>query len=61
METSLYQFVLLKLESAKGHWPSVAAGSGVSKRTIEKIARQETQNPGIRNVEALAEYFKRAA
>lgn len=61
METSLHEFVLLKLESAKGHWPIVAAGSGVPKRTIEKIARQETRNPGIKHIEALAEYFRKAA
>jgi hypothetical protein len=61
METSLYEFVLQQLEQAKGKWPSVASGSGVPKRTIEKIARQETKNPGIKHVEKLAEYFREAA
>ena len=61
METSLYNFVLTKLESAKGHWQSVADGSGVPRRTLEKIARRETQNPGIKHVEALAEYFRKSA
>jgi hypothetical protein len=36
----------------------VAEGSGVPKRTVEKIARRETQNPGVRHVERLAAFFR---
>ena len=54
---SLFQFVLSGLEAAKGHWPVVAKDTGVSKRTIEKIARGEIANPGVRHIETLANYF----
>ena len=61
METSIYEFVLGELERAKGHWPAVASGSGISRRTIEKIARREVTNPGIKHIQALADYFRKAA
>lgn len=58
MEISLHQFVLDKLEDSKGTWPTVAEESGVPLRTLEKIARQEIENPGIQHVERLARYFR---
>ena len=61
MNTPLLDFVIDRLQSTKGSWPSVADGSGVPRRTLEKIARKEIPNPGIKHVEALAEYFRKAA
>jgi len=57
MKTNIYDFVIAKLAEAKGHWTEVAVGSKISKRTIEKIARKEIKNPGIQNIQALADYF----
>jgi lipocalin len=57
METSMYERVLVQLEHYKGRWSEVAAGSGVSKRTIEKIARREIKDPGVSHVEALDRWF----
>jgi hypothetical protein len=56
---SIYAFVLTRLAASKGHWRSVAEGSGVSLRTLEKIARKEIADPGVSNVEKLASYFKK--
>lgn len=56
---SIYEFVLGRLEQAKGGWPTVAEGSGVSLRTIEKIARKEIKDPGVSHIEKLAGYFRR--
>lgn len=53
-----FQFVLDGLEASKGKWPKVAKDTGVSKRTIEKIARGEIANPGVRHIETLADYFE---
>jgi hypothetical protein len=61
MITSLHSYILGCLKDAKGHWPKVAAASGVPLRTLQKIASQEIPNPGIKHVEALAEYFRKAA
>ena len=39
----------------------MAEATGISKRTIEKIARRETENPGVKHIETLAAYFERYA
>lgn len=58
MVENLHAYVLRHLEAAKGRWPEVAEGSGVSRRTIEKIARKEIEDPGISHVQKLADYFR---
>ena len=47
-----------QLQRSKGRWRQVAQGAGVSRRTIEKIARREIEDPGVSHIEALAAYFK---
>lgn len=54
----MYQFVLARLENAKGGWPTVAEESGVPLRTLEKIARKEIRDPGVSHIEKLAGYFR---
>jgi hypothetical protein len=54
---SMYERVIANLEAYKGRWGEVADGSGVSKRTIEKIARKEIQDPGVSHIEALDRWF----
>lgn len=56
---SIYTYVLNQLEASKGRWPVVAEGSGVSIRTLEKIARREIADPGVSHVEKLAAYFRK--
>jgi transcriptional regulator with XRE-family HTH domain len=58
MPESLYEFVMAQLQASKGSWPVVAESSGVSVRTISKIARREIEDPGISHVEKLAKYFR---
>jgi transcriptional regulator with XRE-family HTH domain len=55
---SLYEYVMDRLRQTKGSWPEVAAGSGVSVRTVEKIAREEIKDPGVSHIEKLAGYFR---
>jgi transcriptional regulator with XRE-family HTH domain len=59
MENGLYQFVMEQLANAAVSYREIAEGSGVSRRTIEKIARREIESPGIQKIEKLAEYFRR--
>lgn len=59
MDFSLHSYVLEKLQEWKGRWSDVAAGSGVSVRTIEKIARQEIKDPGVSHIEKLAGFFSK--
>lgn len=57
MSFPMHDYVLRQLEGAKGRWPKVAEESGVSIRTIEKIARREIIDPGVSHVQKLADYF----
>lgn len=54
----MYAYVLAELERSKGRWSEVADGAGMSKRTIEKIARREIEDPGVSHIEKLAVYFR---
>jgi hypothetical protein len=53
-----YQYVLDQLSRTKGRWPSIAQATGVPYRTLEKIGRQESKNPGVNHIEKLAGYFR---
>lgn len=57
---SLHDYVLARLQATKGRWPSVAEKSGVSIRTLSKVARREVQYPRINTLEKLARYFREA-
>lgn len=59
MSESIHQFVIDQLELAKGRWPLIAEETGVPLRTIEKIARRETQDPTVSRIEKLERYFRR--
>jgi transcriptional regulator with XRE-family HTH domain len=59
MEMALYQYVMARLDSAELTYQEIADGSGVNKRTVEKIARKEIEDPGVSHVEKLAEYFRK--
>jgi transcriptional regulator with XRE-family HTH domain len=59
MEQSLHAFVIERLQAAKGTWPAIAEATGVSKRTIEKIASEEIADPGVSHIEKLANFFRR--
>lgn len=61
MVESIYAFVLERLEASKGRWSQVASATGISKRTIEKIARREIKDPGVTHIETLATYFREQA
>jgi saccharopine dehydrogenase-like NADP-dependent oxidoreductase len=61
MSESIYEYVLSELELSKGNWEAVSTATGIPKRSIEKIARQEWKNPGIASIETLATYFRSRA
>jgi hypothetical protein len=53
----IHDFVVAQLNARKGRWSDIALGSGVPKRTLEKIARREIENPGVKHIQQLADYF----
>ena len=58
METPMYEFVMNQLQERKGSWPAVSRGSGVSVKTVAKIARREIKDPGVSHIQALHDYFR---
>jgi hypothetical protein len=58
MSESMHDYVVDQLQAAKGEWSRVAEETGMSKRTIEKIARREFRDPGVSFIERLNSYFK---
>ena len=61
MRQSFLDRTIAYLHQAKGTWPQIAEESGVPLRTLEKIARGETKNPGVAHIEKLLLYFNARA
>lgn len=59
MKTGLHDYVVKQLESTDLSYQEVAAGVGMSKRTVEKIARREIEDPGVSHIEKLAAFFRK--
>ena len=55
---TIYEYVMRRLQETKGDWSDVARRTGISRRTIEKIARRDTQDPGVSLVQRLSDYFE---
>lgn len=61
MGFNMHAYVVERLRKATPQqWPPIAEGSGVPLRTLEKIAREYTKNPGVRHVQRVYDYFCRA-
>jgi len=57
MEKPLYDFVMERFAQCEYTYQEVADGSGVPRRTVEKIARREIDDPGVSHVQKIADYF----
>lgn len=57
MNRDLLGFVRNSLDARHAPLTEVAKGSGVPYETLKKIASGATPNPGVRHVQALADYF----
>lgn len=54
---SLADAVIAELQRRKGEWRAIAEAIQVSYSWIEKLARGEIQNPGIRTIERLHDHL----
>lgn len=55
----IYEYVMAQFTKADcPPYQEIADGSGVSKRTVEKIARKEIIDPGVSHIEKLAAWFQ---
>lgn len=60
MEKPIYEFVMECFgERDRPSYRQIAKGSGVKKRTLEKVARREVKDPGVHSVQKLADYFRK--
>lgn len=59
MEIKIYEFVMASLKSSRIPWTQVSKETGVPYDTLKKIGSEVTKNPGVRQIEILAEYFKK--
>lgn len=57
MEQSMHDFVVGRLDAARGRWPQIAEASGVPLRTLEKVARRETEDPRVGTIQRLFDYL----
>ena len=58
MQTNIHEFVLQRLAQRHVMWTKVSRETGVPYETLKKIASGRTPNPGVRHVQALADYFQ---
>lgn len=58
MEQSVYAYVMSQFERTALSYQEISDGSGVNKRTIEKIARREIEDPGVSHIEKLERFFR---
>lgn len=58
---SILATVRTRLEQNRGRLPTVAQESGVPYWTLVKIAQGVVRNPRVKTVQALIDYFNRAA
>lgn len=57
----LFDFVLRQLDANKGRFRETAKNTGVPYSTLVKIAQRKIPNPGVNSIQALADYFRKAA
>lgn len=57
-DESLLEYVLARLEESKGQWRQISEASGVPYDTLTKVAQRQNENPRVRTVQQLADYFR---
>jgi transcriptional regulator with XRE-family HTH domain len=56
--SGLYDYVLQQFARTSLTYQEIADGSGVPKRTVEKVARKEIADPGVSTCDKLAAFFR---
>lgn len=57
-EKGLHEYVLEQLDKTPLTYQEIADGSGVPKRTVEKVARKEIEDPGVSHIQKLHDFFR---
>lgn len=57
MALNIHERVVSELNRRAVPWTEVSRATGIPYETIKKIGSRRTPNPGVRHVQALADYF----
>lgn len=57
----MLDYVLRQLDASKGQFREISKDADVPYSTLVKIAQRVTPNPGVNSIQALADYFRKAA
>lgn len=58
METSELNYVRNQLQERKGSWPTISKETSVPYSSLAKVARGETEDPGVKMIEKLGRYLR---
>jgi len=61
MSEKLLDYVLKQLQTSKGSWPSVAKNTDLDYSWLTKLAQGKIDDPSVRKIQRLADYFRKAA
>lgn len=59
MRNDLYAYVMANLDARHIALARVSREAGIPYESLKKIAHRRTPNPGVKHVQALADYFDR--
>lgn len=54
----ILEYVLENLERSRGRWPRIADATGVPYHTLTKIAQRQIEDPGVKHIQVLHDYFR---
>jgi len=57
MRNDLYAYVMANLDARRISLARVSREAGIPYESLKKIAHRRTPNPGVKHVQALADYF----
>lgn len=58
MDKSIYDYVIDRGTKSGLSYREISDGSGVPKRTVEKILRREVEAPNVHHVQSLHDFFR---
>lgn len=53
----IIDYLRRRLEEFRGQWPQIAKDTGVEYSIIARIARGENENPELKNIQPLLDWF----
>lgn len=61
MAEKLLDYVLKQLQANKGSWPTIARITELDYSWLTKLAQGKIDDPSVRKIQRLADFFRKAA